>query len=215
MGGPLAIGREIKTECTHCGGTGKDRRSGIICRDCDGKGIGKFYNTYMRTVKNSLTKRGTALCLRQYAAYLKTVGYPINNFADVGTFFKCPSCLANQSVCSADIKTLKDKLIDFILYLEADKKNLRLHTIKNLLWKVKGLYEMNEIVLPWKVIMSTLGEDTGKYKDRPYEAEEIKQIVDNSNLCYKAVVLLLASTGIRLGAFYDKGNGKYPKGQGF
>ena len=54
--------------------------------------------------------------------------------------------------------------------------------------------------LKWNKIKSFKDEFHNVVEDRPYTGEEIKILVDRSDLRNKAIILLLASSGIRVGA---------------
>jgi integrase len=62
-------------------------------------------------------------------------------------------------------------------------------------------YEINDITLRKKKIARFLGqESTRKHKDRAYTIEEIRKILEHADIRSKALVLLLVSSGIRIGA---------------
>ena len=59
---------------------------------------------------------------------------------------------------------------------------------------------MNDVELKWNKIKSFKEEFHSVVEDRPYTREEIKILVDRADLRNKAIVLLLASSGVRIGA---------------
>jgi integrase len=62
---------------------------------------------------------------------------------------------------------------------------------------------MNDIILNWKKINSFKGDFYDVIEDQPYTREQIKSLVDKAEpLRNRAVILLLASSGIRVGAIY-------------
>jgi integrase len=69
---------------------------------------------------------------------------------------------------------------------------------------IKHACEINDIVLNWKKIKKFISsEKTGNEtngRDRGYEHEEIKKILDFVDQRIKTAVLILASTGMRIGA---------------
>lgn len=65
---------------------------------------------------------------------------------------------------------------------------------------IKHFYRMNDIDLRWFKISKYLGEETRVVKDRAYTTEEIRQILTKADERMRVVVLLLASTGMRIGA---------------
>ena len=66
---------------------------------------------------------------------------------------------------------------------------------------LKNFYEMNDVEdIKWKKLKRYAGEEQPKHEDRRYMVEEIHQLVQNANLKLKATILLMASSGIRIGA---------------
>ncbi len=61
-------------------------------------------------------------------------------------------------------------------------------------------FDMNDILLNKKKIAKFTGENKKMNKDRAYTHDEIKRLADTGDFRFKAIVLLLASTGIRLGS---------------
>ena len=209
------IGKELKTECSNCNGTGKDKSSGVICMECDGRRIAKCYHDYIGRITNVPTKKFALLSLRHFMTYLSDRGYDMEYFENLVTFFKCQT-RTNQSVCDRDLKTIKSIYFDFIPYLEQPTKKLKHGSIVGITAKIRRFYVTNDISIPdWKVVKTYFKESTEEDESRPYTAEEIKLIVKNSNECYQALVLLLASTGMRLGGIYDKTTNNFLKVRDF
>ena len=74
-------------------------------------------------------------------------------------------------------------------------------TRRTYLAALTSFYEINDINIRKKRIAKFLGqESTRKHKDRAYTTEEIRKILDYADIRSKALVLLLASSGIRIGA---------------
>lgn len=55
----------------------------------------------------------------------------------------------------------------------------------------------DNLVLNWTKIAKFLGENQAKYEIRGYTHDEIKRLIEVAVIKYKAVILLLASTGMR------------------
>jgi integrase len=66
---------------------------------------------------------------------------------------------------------------------------------------VKLFYDVNKVQggIAWKIIAKSMGENR-KLRDRPYSREEIRKILDKADFRARVVILLLASTGMRIGA---------------
>jgi integrase len=59
------------------------------------------------------------------------------------------------------------------------------------------MFNDNNLVLNWKKIAKFLGENERKYEIRGYTQDEIRRLIDIADIKYRAVILLLASTGMR------------------
>jgi hypothetical protein len=63
---------------------------------------------------------------------------------------------------------------------------------------IKHDYIMQDhLVLNWRKIAKFLGENERRYEIRGYTHDEIKRMLDIADVKYKAIILLLASTGMR------------------
>lgn len=94
---------------------------------------------------------------------------------------------------------IQSRIIDFIIYCK-DVKQVSPGTIHADVAAIKHFYSMNDIELKWKKIHSFEGEFYRVVEDRAYTHEEIKKMVDVADIRDKALILLMASTGMRLGA---------------
>jgi site-specific recombinase XerC len=80
-----------------------------------------------------------------------------------------------------------------------NEKNLSPASINIEFSALRHFYEMNDIDLKWNKINSLKEEFHNMVEDRPYTREEIKLLVDRADLRNKAIILLLASSGVRMG----------------
>lgn len=80
------------------------------------------------------------------------------------------------------------------------EKKLSYNSISTRLNAIYHFYDMNDITLNKKKIKMFKGEYTKKVVDRAYTDKDIKKILDVSDLRAKTIVLLMASSGIRIGA---------------
>jgi integrase len=79
------------------------------------------------------------------------------------------------------------------------KGELSVNSIKLYLIGVKSFLEFNEIALPWKKISKFYPDDvTNSY--RSYTKEEIKKLLSVADPRDRCIILLMASSGIRVGA---------------
>jgi integrase len=89
-------------------------------------------------------------------------------------------------------------LIQYISELRNNK--LSSSAINGRLYPVFHFYEMNDIVLNKKKIKMFQGEYVKRARDRAYTHEEISRILNVSDLRMKVIILLMASSGMRIGS---------------
>jgi integrase len=99
-----------------------------------------------------------------------------------------------DELLSLPIKAIEQHIVDYLI------KNKSYMGKKMIVNSLKKFYEMNDVVLNWKKLSQYLGEYQRTNKDRAYNHDEIKTLVDRADVRMKAILLLLATTGIRIGA---------------
>jgi integrase len=105
-----------------------------------------------------------------------------------------------DKLLTSDPRMIQSRIIDFIIYCK-DTRQLSPSTIRGNVAAIKHFYEMNDIEgLKWKKINAFQGEFYKVVDDRAYTHEEIKKMVDVADLRDKAIILLMASSGMRLSA---------------
>jgi integrase len=102
-----------------------------------------------------------------------------------------------EDLLSIPVKTIEEHIID---YLVGNKSYMGKRMTINAL---KKFYEMNDVVLNWKKISQYIGEYQRVSRDRAYTDKEIKTLVDSADLRMKVILLLMASSGMRIGAIPD------------
>jgi integrase len=98
-----------------------------------------------------------------------------------------------------DTKVIESNIILYIVWLKNEQK-LSAITINQYLAAVMHFYAMNDITLNRKKIGRYMGDYIRINKDRGYTYKEISQLIGFCDERAKALVYLLASTGIRIGA---------------
>ena len=101
-----------------------------------------------------------------------------------------------------DSKIIEQQLITYLVDLRRNQK-LSYASLSIRLATLRKFYEMNDVVINWKKVSNYLGENTRVMKDRAYTTEEIQQLLVKVDERTSVVILLLASTGIRIGAVPD------------
>jgi integrase len=97
-----------------------------------------------------------------------------------------------------DVKLIQMDICDWVTYFKRDHSSASVSTY---LAAIMEFYSMNDIVtLNWKKIKSYQGEHVKVAEDRPYNHNEIQTLLSHATFRNKAIILLMSSTGLRLGA---------------
>jgi integrase len=126
---------------------------------------------------------------RTRTEYTKSLRYYMNWF----------SLYDFDTMLQKDPKLTASDIIEYIIYLQNEKK-LAPATVNTQIAALHHFYEINDVELKWSKINQFKEEYHSIVEDRPYTREEIKTLVDRADLRTKAIVLLLASSGVRIGA---------------
>jgi integrase len=107
--------------------------------------------------------------------------------------------VANEDIFfKSNARLIEKKIIEFILHLKQQGKSYA--AIRMYLAAVKAFYRINDIVLNDSKISKFLPEQKRLRKDRAYDYKEISKLLEIADERMRVVILLLASTGIRIGA---------------
>ncbi|MGI0031951.1 MAG: tyrosine-type recombinase/integrase [Nitrososphaeraceae archaeon] len=93
---------------------------------------------------------------------------------------------------------MQKTIIDYVVSLR--EANISHSTIHVLLAPIYHFCEMNDIFLNKKKIRKYKGERMRVVKDRAYTHEEISKLLNTSNIRMKPIILLMASSGVRVGS---------------
>ncbi len=137
----------------------------------------EFFN-FINTLHSEATKESYKFCLEKFLKYYRI---------DLQSFLKSPQ------------QDISNHIIKYLLNKKASRqyKNLIAATLKH-------ACEINDIILNWKKIKKfTNFEKTGNEtngRDRGYTHDEIMKILDFVDQRIRVAFLLLASSGMRVGA---------------
>jgi integrase len=97
-----------------------------------------------------------------------------------------------------DAKLIQMDICDFITHLKVDHSAASVSTY---LAAINKFYTMNDVTtLNWKKIKSYQGEQEKVAEDRPYTHSEIQTLIAHTTPRNRAIILLMSSAGLRLGA---------------
>jgi integrase len=111
------------------------------------------------------------------------------------------------TVKSQDLRVLLDtkpsviesKIISHVEYLR-DVRKLKYWSIQVYCSAILHFFEMNDMLLNTKKIKRFLPLDESQAADRPYSVYQIQQILDKCDVRSRVIILLMSSTGMRVGA---------------
>jgi len=96
-----------------------------------------------------------------------------------------------------DTKRIEHRIIDFVMNLKEQGKQYS--AIHNYVSAITALYKINDTALNVTKISKFMPEPKRAIKDRAYTHEEIGKMLEIADERMRAVILLLASTGMRIG----------------
>lgn len=107
--------------------------------------------------------------------------------------------LSIEQILEKPTKTIEYELIDCLFDMK-EKQKLSYSTLNIFVAAMFHFFEINDVVINRRKIKKFRGDNVAKYEYRSYTHEEINSVLKLSDLRGKATVLLMASTGMRVGA---------------
>ncbi len=141
---------------------------------------GISYHSFINAIHSPATRKGYENSIIRYCKHFK-----LKNIDDL-------------LLHSSNPKIIESQIIDFIMSLRQDSVSYA--TIKFLIAPIFTFYQLNDILLNRKKVSRYLGEFKRVVKDQPYTTEQIQKALQNADARMRMIILLLASTGCRVGS---------------
>ena len=139
------------------------------------------YRNFIDSLDSEVTKR----CYQDYISYFMNF-VRAERYEDLLTLDENPH-------------KLEGIIRDYIIHMRQYKK-LSSATISARIAGVSHFYQMNDVIVNWRKLKKFRGKHHAVIEDRPYTRDEIKRLLDFAPLRDKAMILLMASSGMRRGA---------------
>ena len=135
-----------------------------------------LYSNFINSLKSPETKKNYSYALKKYMDF-----HNMKEYSDLMRVDR------------------EQKIKEYVIFLQ--KKGVSKSWFMLLFASLKNFYEMNDVEdIKWRKLKRYIGEEQPKHEDRRYTDEEIHKLVQNANLKLKATILLMASSGMRIGA---------------
>lgn len=114
----------------------------------------------------------------------------------LGLFMKYCEFIDYAKLLEGSNEDIEDRIMNFVAAQSED--GLSSAIIQTRLAAIKLFYDMNRRTLAWRLIRKGL-KSTPKRKDRGYTKEEITKLLELADIRSKLIILLLSSSGMRIG----------------
>ncbi len=138
---------------------------------------------FFNSIRSQATKLVYTTYLRRFMKFVNC-----NNINDLIFKFK-----------DADPNDIQRRVIEFIIQMK-ESGGMNYQSIHNYVAPVISFYKINDIVLNTRKISKFMPPKTRVKKNRGYEHEEIQKLLNIADERLKAVILMLVSGGMRIGA---------------
>jgi integrase len=141
---------------------------------------GTTYQNLINGIKSPATREAYENSLRRYLNHIKQ---------------KTPDDLLLHV---ANPRYIESQIIDYIMSLR--NSGVSYATIQFLVAPIFTFYQLNDVVLNRKKVSRYLGENKRVVKDGAYTSEQIEQMLQSADIRMRLIILLLSSTGCRIGS---------------
>ncbi len=137
------------------------------------------YPNFISSIDSPVTKHFYRIWLAYFMKFLKLTNY--------------------DDLLKLEPRIVESRIRDYIVYMR-EHKRLAHATMASRVAALSHFLQMNDVQINWKKIKKYMGKRRSIVEDRPYQREEIKKLIDLAPLRDRAIICLLASSGMRRGA---------------
>ena len=136
----------------------------------------RLYSNFYKSLRSEATKERYSSILKQFMQFHSMTNY--------------------SSLMATD---KEEKIKQYVLHLR--RKQASKTQFVQLFAALKNFYEMNDTEnIKWKKLKRFIGEEVPEHDDRRYTHEEILILVKNTELKLATAILLMSSSGVRIGS---------------
>lgn len=143
---------------------------------------GPSYSSFINAIKSPATRKAYNVSMRRYLNHIKQRS-------------------TDDMLLNTNPKVIEAQIIDYIMSLR--NNGIAYKTIQFLVAPRFTFYQLNDIVLNRKKVNRYMGEYKRVAKDLAYTTEQIQQMLQTADIRMRLIILLLSSTGCRIGALPD------------
>jgi hypothetical protein len=144
---------------------------------------GASFMSFINAVKAPATKAAYELSLKRYLNHIKKTS--------------TDDLLVNAQ----NPRLIESQIIDYIMSLK--KSGVLYRTIQFLIAPIFTFYQLNDVLLNRKKVSRYLGEYKRAVKDRAYTSEQLLTALQTADARMRMILLILSSTGARIGSLPD------------
>jgi hypothetical protein len=141
---------------------------------------GKAYKQFINALRSPFTKAAYETSLKRYLNHLRLTK------------------LDDLPLQSASPRFIESQIIDYIMSLR--ENGLAYATIHFMVAPIFTFYQLNDVVINRKKVSRYMGEYRRVARDGAYTTEQIQTALQNADARMRLIILLLSSTGCRIGA---------------
>jgi integrase len=156
-----------------------------IINQISGDNSNQYYRNFINSCRSEATKRDYRKSLSYFMDYMSIEAEDYAKLID-----------------GRDVRIIQSDIINWITHMK-DTAGLSPASINLYVAAVNHFYAMNDVTLNTRRINAFKPEFRNVVEDQPYTREQIKLLLDKAEPRNRAIILLLSSSGMRVGALQN------------